>query len=198
MHVSCLHRRGVDLVSSTFWTVGGKLVVDGSGKLILCATCPCPGDETVSLPCCDSFGTCCDASVRVKKALFATVVIEDTPGGTILATFSVPITYTTTANYNGSTRTGWFGCAAKDFTTQCVTVATVFLQCESGEFKISFNGFTVGGHTLCDGFISTVGLAGTTSLVCSPFSISSVGVSFSGGFSSPGCGDIFVTVNVSE
>lgn len=50
MHVTCLHRWGVDLVSATFWTTGGKLIVDGSGKLILCDSCPCPGGGHTS-PC---------------------------------------------------------------------------------------------------------------------------------------------------
>lgn len=204
MHIPRLYRWGINVVSSTFWTVGGKLVVDGSGKLILCATCPCPGDETVSLPCCDSFAVCCDASVRIKKALFATVNVRQGPGpgGTILDTYSVPINYTTTANFGGSTKTGWYGCATRDITTQCFGQGVVFLQCASGEFRITFNGLIPGGHTACDGYIALFGAAGSLdgtggsfNLVCAPFSIAT---EFDYYAASPSCGAIYIEVAISE
>ena len=181
-----------------FWVKDGKLVVDGTGKPTLCEVCPCPGDS-VFFPCCDSFDVCIDAETPIKKALFANVFIyDDVFETTLLANFTIPINYTTTADYNGSTRTGWFGCEARDPDTECVAVATVFMQCETGVFRITFNGFTISGHTLCDGFISTVGTTGSVDLVATPFSVSSTGASFTGGFASPGCGDIFVVVEISE
>lgn len=186
-------------MAAKFWIKDGKLVVDGTGHPILCEECPCGPSDSTPFPCCDSFAVCIDETTPIKNALFANVFIyDDVLMTTLLANFSMPINYTATANYNGFTRAGWFGCEARDPDTECVNVATVFMQCESSEFKIAFNGFTVSGHTLCDGFISTVGNAGTVDLVATPFSISSTGVSFSGGFSSPGCGDIFVVVEISE
>ena len=107
-----------------------------------------------------------------------------------MANFTIPVNYTTGVDYNsGFIRNGWLGCEARDPDTECFTWLTVFLQCESTEFKITVNGFT------CDGTVQFAGTGGTVALQAVPvFIISNTGVSIA----STSCGTVFVVVDISE
>jgi len=170
-------------------TVNGRLIINSLGKLLtdLCA-CLCGG--RVPLICCDSFAACIDVDTPIKKALFANVfVYDDVLMTTLLANFTIPVNYMTGIDYNsGFFRDGWYGCEARDPVTECFTWMTVFLQCESTEFKITANGFA------CDGTVQFTGTSGTIALQASPFIISSTGVSIA----STSCGTVFVVVDISE
>jgi len=185
---------------SSFWVDrSGRLIADDDGNLVFCGFCPCISEE-IYLACCDSFAVCIDAATPINEDLFATVRIREGPGpgGTILASVSMPIAYTIGVTWNGFTRNGWFGCEILDPETQWLGVATVFLQCEGGEFRITFNGFTTSGHAKCDGYIDGTGTTGTVDLVASPFAISNTGVDFGGAFAPPREEDIWVEVDISE
>jgi hypothetical protein len=188
-----------------FWMKDGALVVDGSGHPILCEHCPCE-EDSVPLICCDSFEACIDEDTPIPEALFAAVRIRQGPGpgGTILSSFTIPINYSTTVNFGGATKSGWYGCEERDPEADCFEVAAVFLQCLSGEFRASFNGFIASGQTLCDGFIATTGQGasgsldgtfGTSGLVASPFAISAeADYSRSDGF----CGSVYIEMDFTE